>query len=89
MTVGETTHSNALCRLLGQYRGSPHEEMQGLTQRRHATNGVDERCLDDLVQRKHVGIHDGHCGNKVDGLFGFNNLNKVTSRTAGKGLKIK
>jgi len=25
--------------------------------------------LDDLAQRKHVGIHDGHCGNKVDGLF--------------------
>jgi len=43
----------------------------------------------DLAQRKHVGIHDGHCGNKVDGLFELNELNKSTSRTAGQGLKTK
>jgi len=36
-----------------------------------------------------VGIHKGHCGNKVDGLFGLNKLNKSTSRTAGWGLKTK
>jgi len=36
-----------------------------------------------------VGIHDGPWGNKVDGLFGLNNLNKVTSWTAGWGLKTK
>jgi len=34
-----------------------------------------------------VGIHDGHCGNKVDGLFELNELSKSTSRTSGRGLK--
>ena len=56
---------------------------------RRATNGVDECRLDDLAQRKHVGIHDGPRGNKVDGLFGLDDLNKTTSRTAGRGLKTK
>ncbi len=37
----------------------------------HATNGVEQCCLDGVVQRKHVRIHDGHCSNKVDGLFGL------------------
>ncbi len=64
-------------------------ETQGLTQKRCATNGVDECCLDDLAQRKHVGIHNGPQGNKVDGLFGLNDLNKMTSQTAGWGLKIE
>ncbi len=36
-----------------------------------------------------VEIHNGHCGNKVDGLFKLNELNKSTSRTAGRGLKTK
>jgi len=37
-------------------------ETQGSTQRRRATNRVDERCLDDLAQRKRVGIHDSPLG---------------------------
>jgi len=36
-----------------------------------------------------VEIHDGPRGNKVDGLFGLDNLNKATSQTAGRGLKTK
>ena len=36
-----------------------------------------------------VRIHNGPQGNKVDGLFGLNDLNKATSRTAGRGLKTK
>jgi len=38
---------------------------------------------------KGVEIHDGHCGNKVDGLSDSGSLNKMTSRTAGWGLKTK
>jgi len=34
-----------------------------------------------------VEIHDGHSGNKVDGLSDLEGLNKTTSRTAGRGLK--
>ena len=64
-------------------------ETQGLMTERCATNRVDECCLDDLAQRKHVKIHVVHRGNKVDGLFGLNNLNKATSQTAGRGLKTK
>jgi len=45
--------------------------------------------LDDSAQRKHVRIHDGPRGNKVDGLFGLDDLNKATSQTAGRGLKTK
>jgi len=36
-----------------------------------------------------VGIHNGHRGNKVDGLSDLDGLNKTTSRTAGRGLKNK
>jgi len=36
-----------------------------------------------------VEIHDGPQGNKVDGLFELNDLNKTTIQTAGWGLKTK
>ena len=82
------THENhfADCCVDAQ-RASTRERHKDRHKERRATNGVDERRLDDLVQRKRVGIHDGHCGNKVDGLFGLNKLNKSISRTAGWGLK--
>ncbi len=54
-------------------------EMQRLMMKRHATNGVDECCLDGLVQRKHVEIHWVHRGNKWMDSSDFDNLNKATS----------
>jgi len=36
VTLGETTHGNALCRLLGQNRGSPHERDTRIDTRRDA-----------------------------------------------------
>jgi len=70
-------------------RASARERHRDRPTRGCATNGVEQRRLDGLVQRKRAGIHDGHCGNKVDGLFGLDDLNKTTSRTAGRGLKVK
>jgi len=46
------------------------------------TNNMEAKPLGAIV-----GIHNGPRGNKVDGLFGFDDLNKATSRTAGRGLK--
>ncbi len=64
-------------------------ETQGSMQGRRTTDGVDKCHLDDLAQRKHVGIHDGPRGNKVDGLFGLNNLNKTTSQNSWPGPQNK
>ena len=52
-----------------------------------ATNGVEQRRLDELAQRKHVEIHEVHWENKWMGSLDFGDLNKTTSRTAGRGLK--
>jgi len=57
----QTTHKDCL-QIVGSDRGLHTRETQGSTQRRRATNGVDERHLDDLAQRKRVGIHNGPLG---------------------------
>ncbi len=54
-------------------------ETQGMMTRRHATNGVDERCLDGLAQGKHAGIHKVCWGNKWMGSLDFEALNNMTS----------
>ena len=65
------------------------KETQGSTQRRCTTNGVDKCHLDDLAQRKRVGIHDGPRGNKVDGLFGLRQFEQSDKSNSWPGPQNK
>ena len=85
--TGRQQHNNELW--VEEQNASARERHKDRPTDGRATNGVDELCLDDSAQRKRVRIHDGPRGNKVDGLFRLDDLNKATSRTAGRGLKTK
>ncbi len=51
----------------------------------HATNGVEQRRLDELAQRKHVGIHEVHRETSGWALRTLT-IEQMTSQTAGWGL---
>jgi len=95
----DDTHSNALSNLLSRLNETEvlrTEETQGSTdkkrekkkKKRRATNGVEQRRLDELAQRKRVEIHDGLGSNKVDGLFELWRMNKrQVEQLAGASIK--
>ncbi len=84
---GSNTQQNTLQIVESKSEVLCTEEMQGTMMKRHATNGVNRHRLDELVQKKHVGIHKVCWGNKWMGSSNFGTLNKTTSQTAGQGLK--
>jgi len=54
---GDDTQQNALQIVESKSEVLCMEETQGTTTERRTTNGVNRCHLDDLAQRKHVGIH--------------------------------
>jgi len=81
-----TLQSRLLSRMT---RGSPHGRDTRIDrQKRRATNGIEQRRLDELAQRKRVEIHDGLGSNKVDGLFELWRMNKrQVEQLAGASIK--
>ncbi len=81
---------NAVCRLLGQNRGSLHDRDARINYKRDVLPTVlTNTAWMDLAQGKHVRIHKVCWGNKQMDSSNLDELNNVTSQTTGWGLKTK
>ena len=72
-TVGDRQHTETTVQIVGsnEQRASARERHKDRPTEGHATNGVEQRRLDELAQRKRVGIHKVHRDNKWMGSLNF------------------